>query len=168
MLDTGYKNDLDPYFIQHPETRIQYLFVYYPKAIFKNQTHLLSFQSFKAVKAACTNGIVQAALSDVLIRQQVVVDGNLSKALELGFHVCGKIGRSKVGRNRAEFFLEFFTDPFKSFSMELMLECIGERKVQLSLGFNKIHGIITKRHQTLTIVTLIVMIGIGNYFKYNQ
>jgi len=43
MLDTGYKNDLDPYFIQHPETRIQYLFICCPKGIFKNLTHLLSF-----------------------------------------------------------------------------------------------------------------------------
>jgi len=53
--DTGYKNDLDPYFIQHPacrvvamkerrlEIRIQYLFVYCPMVISKNLTCLLSF-----------------------------------------------------------------------------------------------------------------------------
>ena len=33
--DTGYRNYLDPYFIQHPDTRIQYLFIGCAKAILK-------------------------------------------------------------------------------------------------------------------------------------
>ena len=40
ILDTGYKNDFDPYFIQHPETSIQYLL---PKNYFKKLDSFVTF-----------------------------------------------------------------------------------------------------------------------------
>jgi hypothetical protein len=66
--NTGYKNDLNPYFIpakrdlrprrtsplrssQHPDARIQYLFVCRLKIIFTNLTHLLSFWPNKTFNA---------------------------------------------------------------------------------------------------------------------